>query len=81
MRLAKLFLRGFGQYEEMGNYTILYDGEGILEFGLTEQHIIHDGKGDCLINLNYFNECNGKYFTQIFIYSLLEIIIFFTICT
>ncbi|PVD23820.1 hypothetical protein C0Q70_17094 [Pomacea canaliculata] len=53
MRLAKLFLRGFGQYEERGNYTILYDGEGILEFGLTEQHIIHDGKdasskGGCL---------------------------------
>ena len=45
MRLAKLMLRGFGEHEERGNYTVLYDGEGTIEFSLTHNVIHHDGKG------------------------------------
>lgn len=37
--------RGFGPHEEMGNFTALYDGEGIIDFELTEEHVLYDGKG------------------------------------
>ena len=45
MRLVKLVLRSFGEHEQRGNYTVLYNGEGTLEFGLTHHTIHHDGKG------------------------------------
>ena len=45
MRLVKLVLRSFGEHEQRGNYTVLYDGEGTLEFDLTHYTIHHDGKG------------------------------------
>ncbi|KAK7495076.1 hypothetical protein BaRGS_00013716, partial [Batillaria attramentaria] len=52
MRLVKLMYRGFGSHEERGNYTILYDGEGTIEFGLTSQHVHYDGKGRMVVEFS-----------------------------
>ncbi|XP_046365235.2 uncharacterized protein LOC124141307 [Haliotis rufescens] len=50
-KLLQLMFRGFGPHEEMGNFTALYDGEGIIDFGLTEEHILYDGKGRMVVRM------------------------------
>nr|KAG5705277.1 hypothetical protein BaRGS_010728 [Batillaria attramentaria] len=50
LKLLKLMLRDFGAHEESGNYTILYEGEGDIEFSLTEHHTMYEGKGRMVIN-------------------------------
>lgn len=47
-KLVQLVMRGFASHEPSGQYTILYDGEGEVDVGLTEHHTIHDGKGKLL---------------------------------
>ena len=45
--VGKLVLRSSaGTHGPKGNYTVLYDGEGELDFGLAKHHIFYRGKGD-----------------------------------
>ncbi|KAK7495013.1 hypothetical protein BaRGS_00013653, partial [Batillaria attramentaria] len=50
LHVVKLMLRDFGMHEEKGNYTILYDGDGFLDFGLTSHHVHHNGKGRMVVD-------------------------------
>ena len=46
MIVGKLVLRSSaGRHGPKGNFTVLYDGEGELKFGLVRYHIYHNGKG------------------------------------
>ncbi|CAG2220349.1 unnamed protein product [Mytilus edulis] len=53
MRLGKLMLRStIGLYAPKGNYTLLYDGEGEISFRFAHEHIMYNGKGRMVININ-----------------------------
>ena len=44
--VGKLVLRSSaGVHGPKGNFTVLYDGEGELDFGLVKHHIYYHGKG------------------------------------
>jgi hypothetical protein len=46
MNLGKLMLRSeIGNHAPRGNYTLLYDGEGEIDFRLAKIHTIYNGKG------------------------------------
>ena len=46
MIVGKLVLRSSaGRHGPKGNFTVLYDGEGELKFGLVRYHTYHNGKG------------------------------------
>lgn len=46
MIVGKLVLRSSaGTHGPRGNFTILYDGEGELQFSLVKYHIFYNGKG------------------------------------
>ncbi|KAK7495080.1 hypothetical protein BaRGS_00013720 [Batillaria attramentaria] len=44
LNVGKTVYRSFGSHEESGNYTVLYDGEGDVDFGLSQHHTIYEGK-------------------------------------
>ncbi|XP_067684249.1 uncharacterized protein [Haliotis asinina] len=50
-KLVQLQMRGFASHEPSGQYTILYDGEGEVDVGLSEHHTVHDGKGRLVVNI------------------------------
>ena len=46
MVVGKLVLRDFaGSHGPKGNFTVLYDGDGELDFRLAKYHIFYHGKG------------------------------------
>ena len=54
MIVGKLVLRSSaGRHGPKGNFTVLYDGEGELKFGLVRYHIYHNGKGKGLLSQSY----------------------------
>ena len=54
MIVGKLVLRSSaGRHGPKGNFTVLYDGEGELRFGLVRYHIYHNGKGKGLLSQSY----------------------------
>ncbi|KAK7495111.1 hypothetical protein BaRGS_00013751 [Batillaria attramentaria] len=58
MSVAKLMYVGFGQYEQNGSYTILYDGEGDFEFHGLSNHPHYQGKGRKVVEFPHIKE-NG----------------------
>ncbi|KAK6174670.1 hypothetical protein SNE40_017903 [Patella caerulea] len=52
LKVAKLIYRAFGVHEERGNYTILWDGDGEVSFGLTHNTILYHSKGRMVVNFD-----------------------------
>nr|KAG5710339.1 hypothetical protein BaRGS_009055 [Batillaria attramentaria] len=48
-RLVKLMMRGFGEHDEGGRYTLLYDGEGTVDFSLAQHTVRYNGKGRMIV--------------------------------
>lgn len=46
LQVGKLMLRGFGEHEESGRYTVLYDGQGHIDFSLVGHTVHYDGQGE-----------------------------------
>nr|KAG5708911.1 hypothetical protein BaRGS_009320 [Batillaria attramentaria] len=54
--VGKTVYRGFGEDEEDGNYTILYDGEGAITFGLVQFHVRYQGKGRMVVEFPHIKD-------------------------
>ncbi|XP_070194225.1 uncharacterized protein [Littorina saxatilis] len=52
LHLGKTVYRGFGSHEETGNYTVLYDGEGTIDFGLAHFTVHYRGKGRLVVEFS-----------------------------
>ncbi|KAK7099795.1 hypothetical protein V1264_022849 [Littorina saxatilis] len=63
LQVGKLMLRGFGEHEESGRYTVLYDGQGHIDFSLVGHTVHYDGQGRMIVEFPSIK--NGGIFMKI----------------
>ncbi|XP_070194227.1 uncharacterized protein [Littorina saxatilis] len=54
LRVGTVVYNGFGEHEQQGNYTLLYDGEGAVDFTVTQHTVHYHSKGRVVVEFPQF---------------------------
>ncbi|KAK7101075.1 hypothetical protein V1264_023920 [Littorina saxatilis] len=54
LRVGTLVYNLFGEHQQQGNYTLLYDGEGTVDFHLADHLVHYRSKGRIVVELSKF---------------------------
>ena len=58
-RLAALMLRDLGEHHPDGNFTVLWDGTGIVEFGMEVHRVLYEDLGRAIVEVDLTTQFNN----------------------